>query len=238
VTLNDPGLVRAEYASERGLEGRRAAYRYAEGPDAPQMALEAVAEVSPRRVLEVGCGPGELSARIRDELGADVVAVDSSPRMVELARRRGLDARVGDVQELEFAAGSFDCAVAAWMLYHVPDVDRALAELARVLVPGGRVVAVTNAPDHLRELRELLGLRRRSAAYPFSGANGEELLRRHFARVETRDGAGTIRFPSRDEVVGYVESSRTLFDSRIEVPTFEGELVVTRHPVVFVAHTT
>jgi SAM-dependent methyltransferase len=235
VTLNDPRLVRDEYASEQGLEGRRAAYRHAEGPDAPQMAFEAVAEVSPRRVLEVGCGPGELAARIRDELGAEVVAVDISPRMVELARGRGVDARVGDVQELELADGEFDCAVAAWMLYHVPDVDRALAELARILVPGGRLVAVTNAPDHLHELRELLGVPRRGAAHPFSGANGTELLRRHFARVEARDGAGTIRFPSRSEVVGYVESSRAIFESDAEVPFFAGELVVTRHPVVFVA---
>ena len=236
MTLNDPCLVRVEYATERGLEGRRAAYRYATGPDAPQMAFDAVAEVSPRRVLEVGCGPGELSARIRDEVGAEVVAVDSSPRMVELARGRGIDARFGEVQELEFGAGSFDCAVAAWMLYHVPDVERALAELARVLVPGGRLVAVTNAPDHLRELRELLGLPRRTP-YTFDGANGEALLLRHFARVETRDGAGTIRFPDRDEVLGYVESSRALFDSDAELPPFDGELVVTRHPVVFVAHT-
>jgi SAM-dependent methyltransferase len=236
VTLNDPRLVRDEYASEQGLEGRRAAYRYAEGPDAPQMAFDAVAEVSPRRVLEVGCGPGELAARIRSELGAEVVAVDISPRMVDLARGRGVDARVGDVQQLDLAEGEFDCAVAAWMLYHVPDVDRALSELARVLVPGGRLVAVTNAPDHLHELRELLGIPRR-APFPFDGANGEELLLRHFARVETRDGAGTIDFPSRAEVVGYVESSRTLFGSAAELPAFEGGLVVTRHPVVFVAHT-
>jgi SAM-dependent methyltransferase len=238
VTLNDPTVVQAEYASEQGLEGRRAAYRFATGPNAPQMAFDAVAGISPRRVLEVGCGPGELAARFREELGADVVAIDISPRMVELARGRGVDARVGDVVELPFAAGEFDCAVAAWMLYHVPDVDRALAELARVLRPRGRLVAVTNAPDHLRELRELLGLPRNRAAYPFSGANGERLLRRHFARVEVRDGAGTIRFPNRDEVVAYVEASRTLFDSRADVPEFDGELVVTRHSVVFVAQTT
>jgi SAM-dependent methyltransferase len=237
VTLNDPRVVEAEYASERGLEGRRAAYRFAPGPNVPQMAFEAVAEVAPRRVLEVGCGPGELAARFQGELGADVVAIDISPRMVELARTRGVDARVGDVVDLPFAAGEFDCAVAAWMLYHVSDVDRALGELARVLRPGGRLVAVTNAPDHLRELRELLGLPGNRAGYPFSGANGEELLRRHFGRVEVRDAPGTIRFPSRDEVVAYVEAARTLFKTRAEVPELEGELVVTRHSVVFVAHT-
>jgi SAM-dependent methyltransferase len=237
VRLNDPRVVREEYASERGLEGRRAAYRFSTGPNAVEMAFDAVAEVSPRRVLEVGCGPGELAARIRAELAAEVVALDISPRMVELARGRGLEARVGDVAEIPFEAGDFECAVAAWMLYHVSDVDRALGELARVLVPGGRLVAVTNAPDHLNELRELVGLPVGRAAYPFSGANGEELLLRHFARVEPRDGAGTIRFPSRDEVVEYVEASRTLFGAPQDVPPFEGELVVTKHPVVFVAHT-
>jgi len=237
VTLNDPRVVEAEYASERGLEGRRAAYRFAIGPNAPQMAFEAVAEAAPRRVLEVGCGPGELAARIQDELGAEVVAMDISPRMVELARGRGVDARVGDVLDLPFAAGEFDCAVAAWMLYHVPNPDRAVAELARMLRAGGRLVAVTNAPDHLRELRALLGLPTDRAAHPFSGANGEELLRRHFDRVEARDAAGTIRFPNRDAVVAYVEASRTLLDSRAEVPELDGEFAVTCHPVVFVAHT-
>src|SRR5207247_10358646 len=82
--------------------------------------------VGPRRVLEVGAGPGEFAERLGRDLGVEVIAADLSPRMVELARDRGVDARLGDVQELEFEDGSFDCAVAAWMLYHVPDLDRGL----------------------------------------------------------------------------------------------------------------
>lgn len=232
--LNDQRVVREEYASEAGLRGRQSAYRYAEGPNAPEMAFLAVAEFSPRRVLEVGCGPGELSARIAAELGADVRALDLSPRMVELARARGVDARQGDVQELPFGGGEFDCAVAAWMLYHVPEVDRALGELARVLRPGGRLVAVTNHHDHLRELRELAGQEERIFS-PFSGENGEELLRRHFATVEARDAGGTIRFPDRETVLDYVEASRTLGGGLAELPPFECPFVVRRHPVIFVA---
>jgi SAM-dependent methyltransferase len=234
VRFDDPDVVRREYASEAGLEGRRAAYRYAEGPNAPQMAFEAVAEAAPRRVLEVGCGPGELAERVQRELGAEVVAVDISPRMVELARSRGVDARRGDVQELPFEDGAFDCAVAAWMLYHVPDVERAISELARVLRPGGRLVAVTNHPDHLRELRQLVGLPP-VLEMAFNGTNGEEFLRRHFDSVETRDARGIVRFPGREEVAAYVEASMTLATAPRPVPELDGPFVVSIHPVLYVA---
>ncbi len=234
MTSHDPEVVRKEYATEAGLEARRAAYRNATGPSAPEMVFEAVFEAAPRRVLEVGCGPGELSARIRDELGAEVIAIDSSERMVELARGRGVDARIGDVQELPFADGEFDCAVAAWMLYHVADVGRALDELARVLDSGGRLVAVTNRLDHLKELRELVGQPQRVFTN-FSGENGEELLRPRFASVEVREAAGTVTFPDCEAVLAYVRPSAALFGGEPAVPVLEKPLVVRRRPVVFVA---
>lgn len=232
MTLNDPARVSAEYSTEAGLEGRRAAYRYADGPDAREVAFQAVAEAAPRRVLEVGAGPGELAELVQRELNAEVVAVDISERLVELARSRGVDARVGDVQELPFADGEFDCAIAAWMLYHVPDVDRGLAELARVLRPGGRLVAVTNSHEHLRELYELLGSAR--VPYSFSAEDGEEHLRRHFAHVERRDSYGWINFPSRDEAQAYVDASVTLGLSG-QLPAQAGPIRVRRAPTIFVA---
>jgi SAM-dependent methyltransferase len=232
--LNDPAHVREEYATERNLEGRRGAYRFATGPNAVELAFAAIAEGRPRRVVEVGCGPGELAEQVRVELGAEVVAVDTSARMVELARGRGVDARVGDVQELPFAEGEFDCAVAAWMLYHVPDVSRALDELARVLEPGGRLVAVTNYLDHLREIRELVGAPARTFT-AFSGENGEELLRERFGRVERREASGGIEFPERQAVLDYVEATRGLWGLAANVPPFELPFVVRRRTVVFVA---
>ena len=110
--------------------------------------------------------------------------------MVELHAARGVDARLGDVQELPFADGAFDAAVAAWMLYHVPDVERGLAELARVLRPGGRLVAVTNGARATCRARGQLVDEGPQADYPFGRENGEELLARHFARVERRDVDG------------------------------------------------
>ena len=202
--INDPAAVARQYASETKLDARRSLYDVADGPDPRELAFEAVAEVRPERVLEVGGGPGELAARIAAELGCRVTMLDISPRMVELAQERGVDAQVGDAQELPFADGSFDCAVAAWMLFHVPDLGRGLAELARVLRPGGRLVAVTNAEEHMRELRELAG----NAAWErvFTRENGVEILSRHFASVERRDADGWVTIEDDAVVWAFVDS--------------------------------
>ena len=187
-------------------------------------------------MLEVGCGRGELAARILAETSAELVALDQSERMVELARARGVDARVGDVQALPFPDSGFDCAVAAWMLYHVPDLDRGLSELARVLRPGGRLVAVTNSEDELCELWAPFG-ERPKRSHPFSAENGEPALRRHFARVERRECRGTVTFADWDAARAYVASSTTRAHLADELPRFEGPLVATRLSVVFVVET-
>jgi len=156
-------------------------------------------------VLEVGCGWGELAQWIARETGADVVAVDLSPRMVELALEAGVDARVADVQQLPFDDGEFDVAVAAWMLYHAPDLDGAVAELTRVLRPGGRLVAATNSRFQLQELRDLVGSG--PSTLSFSRESGGSLLGRHFARVSREDLDGTLEFARRADVEEYVRAS-------------------------------
>jgi ubiquinone/menaquinone biosynthesis C-methylase UbiE len=155
MAIDDAAFVRAQYRTEENLRARKSAYAAAEGDDPREFAFEAVAEAAPRRVLEVGGGEGELALRIQNELGAALIAVDQSERMVEIQRVEGIDARLGDVQALPFGDAEFDVAVAAWMLYHVSDLDLGLSELARVLKPEGRLVAVTNGVDHLQELWDL-----------------------------------------------------------------------------------
>ena len=234
MTLNDPQLVREEYASEAGLEARRSIYAHADGPDAREETFRVVAALEPVDLLEVGCGPGELSERIARSLGTNVVSVDLSERMVELALGRGVDARVGDVQALPFGDASFDCVVAAWMLYHVADVDLGLAEIARVLRPGGHLVAVTNSEDHLAEARAVGGVDMRGRS-PFSRENAGPQLRRSFAAVERHDVDGTVTFAGHAEVRRYVESLGILRGSGADVPAFAGPLRASTRVSIFVA---
>jgi ubiquinone/menaquinone biosynthesis C-methylase UbiE len=185
-------------------------------------------------VLEVGGGEGELAERIADELGAEVVGIDQSERMVELQREKGIDARTGDVQELPFADGEFDVAVAAWMLYHVPDLERALAELERVLKPGGRLVAVTNAVEHLQELWDLARRATSLRRFSFRSDNGEEALRGHFPHVERQDARGWVNMDT--ETIRRFAGSWDALAPLVTTPPLDEPLRVRRHSTVFVAH--
>lgn len=107
------------------------------------------AAATPLRVLDLGCGPGESAFVVARELGAEVVGVDISARMVEAARRRlrrrhpeltGVRFEVADATALPFADSGFDLAVGHSFLYLVNDRPAALAEALRVLRPGGQLL--------------------------------------------------------------------------------------------------
>lgn len=235
--LDNPVVVQWEYASEERLATRNAtSRRLAEGVNAEDLAFEAVAECRPGRLLEVGCGMGELSVRVAAELGAEVIAVDISVRMVEMARANGVDARVADVQDLPFADGEFDCVVANWVLYHVPDLDKGVSELARVLKAGGRLVATTLGDGHMRELWEWLGAEP-THGLTFQSGNGEAALRPHFASVERRDALGTIVFEDRESIVTFVGASITRAHLAGKVPEITEPFATSSAHAVFVAHT-
>jgi SAM-dependent methyltransferase len=233
--LDNPMLVRWEFASEERLEKRNTLYkRMVEGVDAEEVLFAAVREIDPARVLEVGCGSGAMAERVRDELGAQVVAIDSSERMIELTRQREIEAYVADVQELPFGDGEFDCVFAGWVLYHVLDRGRAIRECARVLRPGGRFVTGTLADENLNDLWNFLGSPRdRSIA--FSSANGAEQLEPCFARVEAREVHNVAVFRTPADMREFVAANMTRAHLAAVVPEFDEPVQVRTHHTVFVA---
>lgn len=103
-----------------------------------------------QRLLDVGCGLGEAARALAADLGGEgeVVGVDGSAAMVAEATRRSVDAacsmrfEVGDALALQEADDTFDAVRSERMLQWVPDPARAVAEMARVVRPGGRVCLI------------------------------------------------------------------------------------------------
>lgn len=234
--LDNPLLVRWEYASEERLAKRNAILReLSQGANPEDAAFDAVAAAKPKRILDVGAGLGEMAERFARELGAHVCAVDISPRMVELAAARGVDAQVADAEQLPFPDDDFDCVYAGWVLYHVPNLQQAVAEAARVLRPGGTLVAASVCNDNIAEVWHLVGVPEPREPLSFTRENGAEALASHFAQVERHDVDVEMVFPDTESLRTFVASTIDRAHLAPQVPEIAEPFHATARHVVFLA---
>lgn len=173
------------------------------------------------RILELGCGNGMLWYKNRADLNEDrnITLSDFSSGMLESTKKRleGVNCNfkyeVIDAQNIPYGNESFDVVIARHMLYLVPDIEKALSEIKRVLTKQGIFYATTNGHDAMAELNKLieefdpkLGLNNNGMCYRFELENGQELLKKHFNRVETEVLEGKIVVDHAEPVVSYKAS--------------------------------
>lgn len=94
-------------------------------------------------ILDVGCGPGALLAEL--SMYGEAIGIDNSPLAVNFCKERGADARVGEITKLPFPDASFDVVLVLDVLEHIEKDALAAAELARILKPGGQLIAMVPA---------------------------------------------------------------------------------------------
>jgi SAM-dependent methyltransferase len=114
--------------------------------------VEWLAPLAGERVLDLGCGDGQLTERLA-ESGAIVTGADADPLMVEAAKLRGLEVHHATAECLPFANGGFDAVFSNAALHWVRDQDAMMAEVHRVLKPGGRFVAEMGGHGNIAAIR-------------------------------------------------------------------------------------
>lgn len=153
------------------------------------------------RILEIGCGPASLWRENIESIDAtwDITLGDLSEGMLEQAQHNLTDAAANitfrqlDAQDLPFADASFDAIIANHMLYHVPDISKALAEIRRILKPTGHFYAATNGNAHMSELEDFISTTlanylpaekiEPATRFSFTLENGEGILSQAFETV-------------------------------------------------------
>jgi ubiquinone/menaquinone biosynthesis C-methylase UbiE len=220
----DPTYLAYQYSNSEKLRIRIDAHeRYSEHTQ-DDWYPRYVAQLDPApgsSVLDVGCGFGAFHPALV-AAGARVLALDYSPGMAREARQRaardGLPVQVlqADAQQIPLASHSVDHALASHMLYHVPDIRRALLEIKRVVKIGGRVLITTNAADHSVRLDDL----HRQAAFELGLTPGDvpghgrfsldelPLVRSVFPNAERHVQPNAFLFPTVESALRYYASSR------------------------------
>ena len=183
-------------------------------------------------VLELGCGPGTLWLKNQERNPAEwsVTLADFSAGMVEEARHNLADVAPSfafqqiDAQSIPLPDSSLDAVIANHMLYHVPDRNKAFAEVRRVLKPAGTFYAATNGRDHLREIsqmQERFGIPDTIGTHTdeFCMENGAEQLATWFANVSLRRYEDALRVTEVEPLVAFILSmsdAPSKEDARIE----------------------
>lgn len=221
MTQVDPHTLKTQYASPVNLEKRIRLQRdYRVNTYAwHAWALDQIVLPDGARVLELGCGPGELWRENAQRLPRwRLMLSDFSPGMAAAARANpgGWPSLATDAGDIALRDSSCDAVIANHMLYHMPDIPRAIAEIKRVLAPNGLLFASTNGLSHMRELVDLVAAYDpdvpflRAIASRFGLENGGDFLRTHFDSIEIRRYTDSLHVTDPQPAIDYILSATTI----------------------------
>jgi ubiquinone/menaquinone biosynthesis C-methylase UbiE len=172
------------------------------------------------RILELGCGTGELWLENSKDIPStcSIVLSDFSKEMVNKAEDNlkplnlPFKFEIIDAEEIPYPNQVFDVVIGCHMLYHMPNIDKALKSISRVLKPGGRFISTTISQRHIRELIEFLsefGLyskERKKLFSEFQNETGRAILEPFFSDINLYEYVNHVIIKSVDPLMNYIES--------------------------------
>jgi SAM-dependent methyltransferase len=219
-------LAAESYGSSQPLTTRIEIHRKYSVPniDLPVWILDRHPWRGDERVLDIGTGTGQYLELLRPRIPHGfALGGDLSLAMLRAIRagNGGADCLLinADAEQLPLTAHSMDAVIASYMLFFVPDIDRAISEAHRILKRGGVLLAVTMADLYLDEIRRAIdeALKALGSSRPtqwgslhrrFTIENGRDQLARHFDRVELYRHDASLVFPEPTPVLAFINTMR------------------------------
>ena len=185
------------------------------------------------RILELGCGPGKLWYKNKERIdkSLNIILSDFSKSMLKIAKDKLEDIdhnfiyREINAEDIPYEDNSFDIVIAQHMIYFVPDIEKALREIRRVLLPGGTLYVTANSCESMSELNELAekfepngGLNSNGFSSRFDLENGRGILEKYFKEVDVETLEGKIIVDDAKPLVSYkastIQGSSILFGEK------------------------
>jgi ubiquinone/menaquinone biosynthesis C-methylase UbiE len=229
-------LINESYATDEPLSVRIETHRHYSVPaiDLPTWALDRHTWRGDETILDIGTGTGQYLAPLRERVPhGQLIAGDLAWGMLRDLRAKGVPGDTAllnaDAEALPLADESCDAIIASYVMFFIPDIPRASAEMHRVLRPGGALLAVTMAHVYMDELRVVINRALAQLGAPigyetrygdissrFSLESGLPYLAPHF-RMTVHQIESAFVFPEVEPVLAYVASSRGVI--RDDLPT-------------------
>ena len=220
--MNDTEIVKKQYATASNLSTRISIHdKYSTNKTGFGNWIFSNYRITPgAKVLELGCGTGDMwktrSATI--ELCSKFVISDFSEGMVKhaadlLGKHENMEYKVIDIQEIPFEENTFDVVIANMMLYHVPDIDKGLREVRRVLKPGTCFYTATYGEhgiiEYLSNVLSAYGVKD-TVNKNFTLQNGQEILSKVFSNVQKLNYEDALAVTDINDMVDYIYSMTSM----------------------------
>lgn len=212
MSIEDKQVVKNQYSTSARLETRISIHeKYSRNrqPFGEWIVSHYVLQPG-EQALELGCGTGSMWRGVTLLAGCQVTLTDLSEGMLAAAKQNTSHLRakyaVCDAMSLPWPDASFDVVIANMMLYHVPDIDKALGEIRRVLKPEGRFFAATFGEHGVVEsVLSMLNLPC-SVNHRFTLQNGFEMLSRFFFHITIDKRPDALDVTNIDDLIAYLRS--------------------------------